>query len=107
MYLVNNRPDICFVVSTFSQFMCEPKQMHWVATKHVLRYLQGTIGYGLRYSVDSNMRLVSYSDSDWTGSVEDWKSTFGCCFSLGSGVVSWFSRKQFPVALSSAGGSIL
>lgn len=47
MYLVNTRPDICFAMSTLDQFMCEPRQMHWVAVKYVLRYLRGTIGYGL------------------------------------------------------------
>lgn len=48
MYLVNTRPDISFVVSTLSQFMIEPRYEHWAATKHALRYLKGTVGYGLR-----------------------------------------------------------
>ena len=69
MYLVNTRPDKCFVVSTLSQYVCEPRQTHWVATKHVLRYLHGTVGYGLRYMADSDMHLVGYTDSDWAGSV--------------------------------------
>ena len=55
MYLVNTRLDICFVVSTLSQYMCEPRKIHWVAAKHVLKYLHGTIGYGLRYSMDNDM----------------------------------------------------
>ena len=101
MYLVNTRPDICFAVSTLSQYMCELRQIHWVAAKHVLRYLHGTVGYGLRYLVDSDMHLVGYTDSDWAGSVEDRKSTSGCCFSLEYVVISWFSRKQTSVALSS------
>eukprot|EP00253_Pinus_taeda_P024469 PITA_24469 len=49
MYLVNTRPDICFLVNTISQFMCEPRKVHWVAAKHILRYLQGTVDYGLDY----------------------------------------------------------
>ena len=81
--------------------------MHWVTAKHVLRYLRGTIGYGLRYSVDSDMQLVDYTDSNWTGSVKDRKGTFGCSFSLGSAIVSWLSRKQISVALSSERRSIL
>ena len=74
--------------------------MHWVATKHVLRYLRGIVGYDLRYTSSSDLTLVSYSDSDWAGSVEDRKSTFGCCFSLGSSMVSWFNRKQSTFSLS-------
>ena len=87
MYLVNTRPDICFAVSTLGQFMCESRQMHWVAAKHVLRYLRGTVGYGLRYTSSNDLSLVAYSDSDWAGSMEDRKSTSGCCFSLGSAMV--------------------
>jgi hypothetical protein len=49
MYLVNTRSNICFVVNTLSQYMVEPRHVHLVATKHVLRYLHGTVGYGLRY----------------------------------------------------------
>ena len=88
MYLVNTRPDICFAVSTLGQFMCEPRRMHWMVAKHVLRYLRGTIGYGLRYTSSSDMALVGYSDSNWAGRVEDRKSTSKCCFGLGSTVVS-------------------
>ena len=59
-----------------------------MATKHVLRYLRGTIGYGLRYTSSSDMSLVGYSDSDWARSVEDRKSTSRCCFNLGFAMVS-------------------
>ena len=55
MYLMNTRLDICFVVNTLSQYMCELRKTHWVAAKHVLRYLRGIVGYGLRYTVDSDM----------------------------------------------------
>ena len=49
MYLVNTRPNICFAVNTLSQCMVEPRRVHWVAVKHVLRDLQGTMDYGLDY----------------------------------------------------------
>jgi len=49
LYLVNTRPYICFVVNTLSQFMVQPKKVHWVAAKHVLRYLVGTVDFGLMY----------------------------------------------------------
>jgi hypothetical protein len=85
MYLVNTRPDICFVVNTLSQFMVEPKCAHWVAAKHVLRYLHGTVEYGLSYIHRDGVKLVGYSDVDWAGNTDDKKNTSGCCFSLGSG----------------------
>jgi hypothetical protein len=71
-----------------------------VVAKHVLKYLKGTIGYGLRYARDCNFGLVGYTDSDWTDSVPDRKSTSGCCFSLGSVAIAWCSRNQTSVALS-------
>jgi hypothetical protein len=75
MYLVNTGPDICFTVSTLGQFMVESRHFHWVATKHVLRYLRGTTGYGLRYVLVGGVRLQGYTDSNWAGSVVDRKST--------------------------------
>jgi hypothetical protein len=95
MYLVNTRPDICYAMSALSQFMSQSRQLHWVAAKHVLRYLRVTVGYGLRYASNSNvdMRLQEYVDSDWARSAVDRKSTSGCCFSLKSAMVSWCSGK--------------
>eukprot|EP00253_Pinus_taeda_P030260 PITA_30260 len=94
MYLVNTQPYICFVVNTMSQFMCEPRRVHWVAAKHILCYLQGTVDFGMDYRQGDGVRLIGYIDSDWGGCVSDRKSTFGCCFGLGSTVVSWINRKQ-------------
>ena len=58
--------------------------------------------YGLDYVRGDGVGLVGYSNSDWAGSASDRKSTSGCCFGLGSTIVSWFNRKQKSVALSSA-----
>ena len=71
MYLTNMRADICFAVNTLSQYMIEPRQVHLIAAKHVLKYLKGTIDYGLRYVADCEFGLVGYIDSDWAGSVTD------------------------------------
>jgi hypothetical protein len=81
--------------------MVEPRQVHWIAVKHVLRYLRGTMEYGLRYLGGDGVELQGYTDSDWAGSAVDRKSTSRCCFSLGSTVITWFSRKHTSVALSS------
>ena len=82
--------------------MVEPRHIHWVAAKHVLRYLHGTVGYGLRYVSGEEVKLQGYLDSNWAGSVVDKKSTLGCCFNLGSMMISWFSRKQTSVAFNLA-----
>jgi hypothetical protein len=100
MYLTNTRPDICFAVNTLSQYMVESRHVHLIVAKHILRYLKGTIDYGLRYTSNQEMSLHGYVDSDWFGSVADRKSTSRCCFNLGSVVIAWFSRKQTSVALS-------
>jgi hypothetical protein len=100
MYLTNTRPDICFVVNTLSQYLVEPRRVHLVVAKHVMRYLKGTLDFGLCYNGDHDFRLVGYTDSDWDGSVSDRKSTSGCCFSLGSTMTSWQRRKQSSISLS-------
>ena len=71
LYLVHTRPDICFAVSALSQLMIDPRHVHWVAAKHVLRYLHGTIGYGIRYTSVGGVRLPGYTDSDWADSAVD------------------------------------
>jgi hypothetical protein len=89
-------------VNTLSQFQVEPRHEHWIAAKHVLRYIGGTINYGLRYTASNNIQLHGFIDSDWAGSAEDRKSTSGMCFSLVSTMISWGSRKQNSVTLSIA-----
>ena len=91
-----------FAMNTLSQFMVEPRRVHWTAAKHILRYLAGIVDYGLYYRRSGVVGLVGFTDLDWAGSASDRKSTSGCCFSLGSIVVLWFSRKQKSVALSYA-----
>jgi hypothetical protein len=63
MYLMNKRPDICFFVDTLSQHLEQHKQVHLVVTKHVLRYLKGTLEHGLWYRSDHEFGLYGYSDS--------------------------------------------
>jgi hypothetical protein len=100
MYLMNTRPNICFAVNTLSQFLVEPRRVHLVTAKHVMRYLKGTMDYGLSYDGDHGFTLSGYTDADWEGSIADRNNTSGCCFSLGSTMISWKSRKQSNIALS-------
>jgi hypothetical protein len=78
----------------------EPKHVHLVAAKDMMRYLKGTLDYGLYYTGDHDFRLYSYTDSDWAGSASDRKSTLGCCFSLGSSITSWKNMKQSSISLN-------
>ena len=94
MYLTNMRPDIYFVVNTLSQYLTDPSSVHLTAAKNILRYLKGTVDYGIKYDGNQNINLEGYIDSDWAGSAIDRKSSSGCCFSMGSGMISCFSRKQ-------------
>ena len=63
MYFVNTRPNICYAVSVISQFMSQPRELHWVAVNHVLRYSRGIVGHGLRYNSIIEMILQGYTDS--------------------------------------------
>jgi hypothetical protein len=73
--------------------MSQRRQTHWIVAKHVLRYLRGTVGHGMRYNSSIDMRLQGYTNSDWVGSAIDRNITSRCCFTLGSAIVSWCSRK--------------
>ena len=101
MYLVNTRPAIRYDINQLSQDMVKPTKLFWKAGKHVLRYLRGTSGYGLWYIQEDEVKLCGYTDADWAGSPMDRKSTSRGIFSIGSTTVSWYSRKQRSMALSS------
>lgn len=97
------RPDISWIVSRLSQYMSDPREKHTTALKHVYRYLQGTKYYELCCNkCDTKLELMGYSDADWANDTEDRKSTTGYCFSLSQGgaIVSWKTKKQQTVALS-------
>jgi hypothetical protein len=64
MYMIHTRPNICYAVIVMSQFMTEPRQRHWVAAKHILIYLRGTITYGLRYTSIGVLFMHGYADVD-------------------------------------------
>jgi hypothetical protein len=81
--------------------MEKPLENHWNATKGVLRYLKGTIDYGIKYIDSFDVEMTSYSNSEWAGNPDDRRSTIGYDFSIGSWIVSWSSKKQPIVSLSS------
>lgn len=101
-YLTHTRPDIAFSVSVVSRFMHSPTKQHFGAAKRILRYLAGTFDFGIWYSKVPTFKLFGFTDSDWAGCLDDRKSTSGNLFSFGSGAVTWSSKKQETIALSSS-----
>ena len=96
------RPDISFAVSNVGKFSSQPTKEHWIAVKRIIRYLKGTQDYGLLYKRDSTDVFVGYSDSDFGGDSDDRRSTSGYIFQIGGAGISWRSKKQTSVALSTA-----
>ncbi|XP_074356145.1 secreted RxLR effector protein 161-like [Apium graveolens] len=101
-YLVHTRPDIAYVVGVVSRYMERPTEMHQDAVKRILRYIKGTVNFGLIYTRDgSNNELTGFSNSDLGGHLDDRKSTGGVVFYLNESIITWVSQKQRCVALSS------
>lgn len=103
LYLATNtRPDILHTVTKLSQYSVNPSEQHWNGVKRLLRYLKGTIDYGITYSdTERTQQVQIYTDADW-GSDPDRKSYSGYAIVMANGVVSWCSRKQRCVAQSTA-----
>ena len=103
MYLsVCSRPDIAFAVGSLARHSAKPGKSHWTAVKRVLRYLSGTINQGIIFRRSESASIVGYSDADWAGDRQDRKSTSGYLFQIAGGPISWRSKKQDTVALSTA-----
>jgi hypothetical protein len=80
--------------------MVGPICVHLIAVKRVMRYLKGIVDYGLEYVAESDISLLGYLDSDWADSVANQKSTLGYCFTLGSSMISWTSKKKSCVEVT-------
>lgn len=98
-----SRPDLAAAVGVLSKFMAKPGKEHWQGIKRILRYVQGTLNYGLMFSTEgSDPTLTGYSDADWGGDLSTRRSTTGYVFQIqGSTVVSWCSKRQACVSRTS------
>ncbi|XP_019099678.1 PREDICTED: uncharacterized protein LOC109132502 [Camelina sativa] len=102
IYLTISRPDICFAVNQVSQHMQKPTLHHWKMVSRILKYLKGSPGQGIWMGCNGNAELVGYCDADYAGDHEDRRSTSGYCTFVGGNLVTWKSKKQKVVSLSSA-----
>jgi hypothetical protein len=93
------RPDICYVIGLVSRFQSNPGLAHWKVVKRILRYLTGTMDYVLCYQ-GLDLRLIGYSDANWGSDLDECKSTSGYTFLLNNGAITWSSKKQPYIVLS-------
>jgi len=94
------RPDLSFAISLLSHFQADPGVEHWKALLHVIGYVKNTIDFGLTYSRDAELSPLAYVDTDYGGCRDTRRSTSGFVFLMAGGVVTWSSKQQAAVALS-------
>eukprot|EP00253_Pinus_taeda_P021158 PITA_21158 len=102
LYLTHTCPDLSFAIGLIARFMKTPHESHWKEAKRILHYVQGTIQFGIHYSAKASPLLVGFTDFDWAGDPNDWKSTASYVFTLGSGPITWACKKQSAISFSSA-----
>ena len=100
LYLTASRPDISYSVRVCARYQANPKESHMIALKRIIKYVKTTVEFGVWYSKDTSDVLAGYSDSDWARNVDDRKSTLGGCFYVGNNLVSYMSKKQNSISLS-------
>ncbi|GJV87558.1 retrovirus-related pol polyprotein from transposon TNT 1-94 [Tanacetum coccineum] len=102
IYLSHTRPDIAHAVGVVSKFMHQPQKAHMKAVLRIIRYLKGTAGHGVLFKQNGHLETQLYTDADWAGDKGDRRSTSGYLTLVGGNLVTWRSKKQKVVALSSA-----
>ncbi|WJZ98924.1 hypothetical protein VitviT2T_017413 [Vitis vinifera] len=102
MYLAHTRPNLVYALSVVSQYMHNPEEQHMNAVMRILRYLKNALGKGILFAKNVDHQSIElYTDADWTGAVEDKRSTSGYFTFVGGNLVTWKSKKQNVVAHSS------
>ena len=102
LYLTASRLDISYSVGVCDRYQTNPKESHMTALKGIIKYVKTTAEFGVWYSKDISDVLAGYFDADWAGNAADRKSTSGGCFYVGNNFVSWMSKKQNFISLSTA-----
>ena len=102
--MVYTRLDIAHAVGVLSRYMSKPRKDHWTIVKRVFKYLHGTTNYGLCYQgrpgLDRVVDIHGFVDADWVGDMDCRRSTSGYVFNLFGGAISWMSKRQAVVELS-------
>ncbi|GKD80256.1 hypothetical protein Tco_1342877, partial [Tanacetum coccineum] len=102
MYLTSSRPDIVHATCLCARYQAKPTEKYLKEVKRIFRYLWGTVNMGLWYTKDFSFELTGFSDTDYAGCKDTFKSTSGGLQSVGKKLVSWSSKKQDCTSLSTA-----
>jgi len=101
IYMTITRPNLSYAVGVVTRFMQTPRKPHLDVVRHILRYIKHTLQCGIFYEAKNQLQVHGYTDANWVDNVSNRRSTSGFMFSFGNGAVSWSSKKQPTVALSS------
>lgn len=101
-YMTFTRPDVVYVVQQVCLFMHDPREVHMIAIKRILCYIQGKLDHDLHLYPLPTASLVAYNDADWGGCPDTHRFTFGHCVFLGDNLISWSSKRQTTLSRSSA-----
>ena len=102
LYLTTSRLDISYSIGVCARYQANPKESHMTALKRIIKYIKTIAEFGVWYSKDTSDVLARYSDVDQARNVDDRKSTSSDCFYVGNNLVSWVSKKQNFISLSTA-----
>ena len=100
LYLTASRPDISYSIGVCARYQANPKESHMTTLKRIIKYVKTTAEFGVWYNKDTSDVLARNSDADWAGNADDRKSTLEGCFYVGNNLVSWVSKKQNSISLS-------
>ena len=101
IYLLATRPDLAYAVHILSQFMHTPQEEHWLAGLKVVRYLKGTVGQGVIFRANTAFSLTGWCDADWGACPTSRRSLTGWIIQFGTSPITWKTKKQEGVSLSS------
>ena len=102
LFLTASRPDISYSVGVCARYQANPKESYTNTLKRIIKYVKTIAKFGVWYSKDTSDVLAGCFDADWAGNADDRKSTSGGCFYVGNNLVSWMSKKQNSISLSTA-----
>ncbi|GJW31111.1 ribonuclease H-like domain-containing protein [Tanacetum coccineum] len=101
-YLTFTRPDISYAMQQVCLYMHDPREPYFTALKRILRYVRGTVAFGLQFHASFTAQLTAYTDADWAGCLVTRRSTSGYCVFLGDNLLSWSAKRHVTLSRFSA-----